>query len=477
MTETIIKTTRPESKTGLWIAILLPLFLLAAAATAFFTYRTVRELIATWELTNLPGFQVRPAAATASPNQEPGVVLENVPEVLPPALIPEPWDGASRVSVLVMGLDYRDWQNGEGPPRTDTMILLTIDPLSLTAGMLTIPRDLWVNIPGFEPGRINTAYRLGEVYKLPGGGPGLAMDTVEALLGVPIDYYAQIDFSAFVRFIDEIGGIKVDVPEPIKVDLIGDGRETIKSLDAGRQTLPGEWALAYARARYTEGGDFDRSMRQIQVIMGIRDRLINVEMIPTLIQKAPILYRELSSGIHTNLDLEQAIRLGLLAAEVPEEHIKRGIIGAQQIVFGKSAEGDDVLKPLPERIRQLRDEIFTTDSAIGPSATTEDLLSMVSAENARVAVRNGTSISGLATRTAEYFRSQGLNIPEELVGDGTASVYTQIIMHSGNPYTLRYLIETMNISKNNIRLVYEPGNPTDIELVVGNDWANNNPMP
>ena len=76
---------------------------------------------------------------------------------------PEPWDGASRVTLLVMGLDYRDWLAGEGPPRTDSMILLTLDPLNRTAGMLSIPRDLWVTIPGgFDNNRINTAYSLGE---------------------------------------------------------------------------------------------------------------------------------------------------------------------------------------------------------------------------------------------------------------------------------------------------------------------------
>ena len=72
-----------------------------------------------------------------------------------------PWNGTGRVTVLVMGLDYRDWSAGEGPSRTDTMMLLTMDPLENTAGMLSVPRDLWVSIPGFENGRINTAYFLG----------------------------------------------------------------------------------------------------------------------------------------------------------------------------------------------------------------------------------------------------------------------------------------------------------------------------
>ena len=74
------------------------------------------------------------------------------------------------------------------------MILLTIDPLTKTAGMLSIPRDMWVNIPGFGYSRINTAYSLGEGSKLPGGGPELARKTVEQFIGVPIQYYAQIDF-------------------------------------------------------------------------------------------------------------------------------------------------------------------------------------------------------------------------------------------------------------------------------------------
>ncbi|MBE0699138.1 MAG: LCP family protein, partial [Anaerolineaceae bacterium] len=112
---------------------------------------------------------------------------------------PIPWDGASRVTILIMGLDFRDWEANE-TPRTDTMILFSVDPVSQTAGMLTIPRDMWVNIPGMGYNKINTAYRWGEVYQMPGGGPGLAMKTVEEFLGVPINYYAQVDFMAFVRF-------------------------------------------------------------------------------------------------------------------------------------------------------------------------------------------------------------------------------------------------------------------------------------
>ena len=180
--------------------------------------------------------------------------------------------------------------------RSDTMILLTLDPQTKTAGILSIPRDLWVAIPGFQHGKINTAYYLGDSYELPGGGPALAVKTVETFLGVPVNYYAQIDFGAFVNFIDEIGGVKINVPAEIKIDLLGTGSKTKKKLNPGVQVLPGEWALAYARTRYTENGDFDRARRQQQVIMAIRNQILSFDMLPKLVEKAPALYSQLASA-------------------------------------------------------------------------------------------------------------------------------------------------------------------------------------
>jgi anionic cell wall polymer biosynthesis LytR-Cps2A-Psr (LCP) family protein len=138
-----------------------------------------------------------------------GTPVEDQSNPVAPSIEPTltPWDGVGRVTILLLGLDYRDWEAGNEYSRSDTMILLTLDPLSKTAGILSIPRDMWVAIPGFQHEKINVAYYLGDAYKLPGGGPGLAVKTVEDFLGVPINYYAQIDFGAFVKFIDELGGI------------------------------------------------------------------------------------------------------------------------------------------------------------------------------------------------------------------------------------------------------------------------------
>jgi len=386
-----------------------------------------------------------------------------------------PWDGAGRVTVLLLGLDYRDWAASEEASRSDTMILLTLDPQAKTAGMLSIPRDLWVAIPGFKHGKINTAYYLGDAAKLPGGGPALAVKTVESLLGVPINYYAQIDFVAFVRFVDEIGGVKINVPQEITVDLLGTGSKTKKKLKPGIQVLPGEWALAYARNRYTEGGDFDRAARQQQVIFAIRDKILSLDILPTLISKAPTLYKELASGVRTNLTLDELIKLALLAQSIPEENIQKGIINKDNVFFGDSPDGLSILIPIPDDIHILRDQIFTTSGSISPQVP-GNAQEQMKFEAARITIYNGSSTTDLATRTADYLRSQGANVVQ--IGNADqAYASTTIADHTGNPYALRYLVDLMNISSGKILIKFDPTNPVDIELFLGNDWASKNVLP
>jgi LCP family protein required for cell wall assembly len=454
---------------------LLAFFVIFAGAVAVGTFIFVRNFVASWDITDLPGIVVN-SRQTPTPGIEGDPVASNNPVVPPQSLGPEPqpWDGASRVNVLVVGLDYRDWESGEGAPRTDTMILLSVDPITKTAGMLSIPRDLWVNVPGFEPSRINGAYRNGEIFKVPGGGPGLAMRTVEELLGLKIDYFAQIDFYAFERFIDELGGIKVDVPEPIKVDPLGEKNPRI--LEAGTQVLPGSLALAYARARNSEGGDFDRAERTQQVIFGIRNRVMSSNMLPVLIGRAPQLYESIASGVHTNLTLDQAIKLAWLAQQIPEENIKRGVIGTQHVTLNTSPEGDQVLKPRPEQIRLLRDEIFTSDGPASPAAAEANPQELMQAEAASLSVLNGSGTPGLATRTADFLTAEGAQVSS--TGDAPEAYNaTTIISYTGNPYTLRYLVDLMNISPNRIYLRYDPASQIDMVLYLGYDWANSNSLP
>ena len=370
-----------------------------------------------------------------------------------------------------MGLDARDLD--DKAPRTDTMILFTLDPVNLTAGMISIPRDLWVKIPGSDYNKINTAYSIGESYKLPGGGPALAVKTVEDLLGVPIQYYAQIDFEAFIKFVDHIKGVKITVDSPIRLDILG--TQTTVPLEPGTYTLPGELALAYVRMRNTEGGDFDRAQRQQQVIIAIRDRILDFNMMPTLLANANAIYADLSAGIRTNLTLSQALSLAQTILKVPRDQIKQAVIDGQYVNFGKSPDGLDILRPIPDKIRELRDEIFygQTTSA---SSNAQDIQAILQDEHANVSVRNASSVAGLAEKTAEYLKGQGINVVE--VTDAGYQVYSRVTLYGSKPYTLRYLVDLLKItSSSNIVYAYDPAATVDIVVELGDDWAASNTLP
>jgi LCP family protein required for cell wall assembly len=391
--------------------------------------------------------------------------------------VPPVWDGASRINILFMGLDYRDWVAGLGAPRSDTMILFTIDPLTKSAGMISIPRDLWVNIPGFGYSRINTAYSSGEGADLPGGGPGLAMKTVEQLLGVPIQYYAQVDFAAFEEAIDAMGGLYICVPEKILVSVVGkDNKERIK---AGCQVLPGYLALGYARNRKTEGGDVDRSKRQQEVIMALRDQIFSPENFPKMVAKAPDIYAEASKGLRTNLSFDDALKLGTLMTQIPVESIKQGVIdytmgSMDNVTLG--GEDASIIKPFPDKIRELRDRIFNSAGSASPLAQ-GDPLALMQSDGARVRVLNGSSTPGLDVTTGNYFLTQGIPVTEVGTADRGYD-RTVLVLYTPKLYTLKYLQSIFGISSpTQIRIQPDPASPVDVEVRLGNDWASGNPMP
>lgn len=391
-----------------------------------------------------------------------------------PVIEREVWDGSSRVTMLVMGLDYRDW-SGEGNQyfRTDTMMLLTIDPVTKTAGVLSIPRDLWAAIPGFSPQRINAAHYFGDLYDYPGGGIALAVKTVENVIGVPIDYYARLDFYTFIEFIDMIHGVKVEVTEPIELEVIGKEYDVV--LEPGVYALPGDMALAYARNRYNEGGDFGRARRQQQIIMGIRQRLLTPEIFAMLLENADQLYADFSQGIQTNMPLRDVIRLASLAIQVETEDIIMRVIGEEHIVYGSSPDDSAILIPLPDKIRALRDEVFASNGSLTP-AMEGDPLVLMQLENARITVRNATNDPTLGQRTADYFTSLGANVisVEEA---GTIYETSAIIDHTGNPYALNYFVDLMGIYYTRVYHQMAMDSTRDVEVILGTQWQYNNPIP
>jgi LCP family protein required for cell wall assembly len=420
---------------------------------SYLIYVTVRDYVATQQSFSLSD-SVIPSIATPEPDATP---------------MPEPprWSGHDRVNVLLTGIDQREIE--EGPWRTDTMMVLTIDPVTMSAGMLSIPRDLWVPIYGYEEqNRINTAHYYGDVYGYPGGGPALARDTVMWNLGVPIHFYVRINFTAFETLIDEIGGIDVYVPETIDDPYYPDeayGYDPFY-IEAGWQHMDGKIALRYARTRATFGGDFDRGQRQQAVILGVRDKVVSLNQLPRLIAKAPTLMNTLGDAVRTDMGLEQAIQLAQLASEIDPDRIFTAVIDHHYTSAQETPDGAQVLIPNRESMRELRDLFFSGPQVAGGVTTLAERLAQ---ENARIIVLNGSNTAGLARRTSDHLSEQGFQVVE--VGDAsTLYENTLIIDYASKHYTSKQLVALLKLPLSSVVSGSDPEGDYDVMLILGNDF-------
>jgi len=472
-------------KTG--FKLFIRLIILGVIAFALFegAFELARYLTITMRaVAGIPGVNIvdnsKNTAGTPDASEQPPAEPE-----IPAVALPPTWDGASRVTILLMGVDtevvIKDGKvspDRVGPARSDTMILLTIDPQSRTAGMMSIPRDLWANIPRFGYAKINTAFADGDAFKLPGGGPELAMRTVEQVIGVPVQYYAVMEFWAFTNLIDEIGKVDVFVDQKITIDPMGPGNDKIM-LSAGWHKLGGMEALGFVRQRHTQGGDVDRSKRQQAVILAVRQKVTDPANLPALLANAPAIYNEIQAGVRTNLTFDDIMRLGMLSREIPQENIKHGVIDYSMVTLENltvKGQTQSIFKPIPDKIRVLRDEIFTASGALSPLAAGSDL-ELARQETADVIIYNSSRTAGLDQRTADYLMSQGINV----VAKGNPKLFpgaTRVIVHRIRLYTLRYFEELFNL-KAGAQLVIkiDPSAAADIEIILADDWAKKNPMP
>jgi LCP family protein required for cell wall assembly len=403
------------------------------------------------------------------------------PGVTPTVPIPitsyKPWNGVDRVTILALGLDARDWgpEANSTATRSDSMIILTMDPVMKTASMISIPRDLYVEIPGYGFDKINKAYFFAEKDRLPIGGPGLAMQTVENLLGVPIDYYAVVDFNSFTTVVDEIGGIDVYIPfDNMIIDPVGE--EDVKELFFGMNHLTGSEALAFARARHTEGGDFDRAARLQQVILAIRDKVLSLNMVGTLLTKAPALYEQISSGIKTNLTLEQILQLAMVVKDIQRQNIRQGVIDEDCLLSIEDFGEESVLIPNLDKVRELRNKLITSDGVLGYATPPADLGELALRENAKIEIVNASGKDGMAGATKEFLVRNGFSDGNITTRTATADElfsnpqYTLITDYTGRPYTVSLLLEIMGYTAANIKTSIWLDSPVDVQIFLKADW-------
>jgi LCP family protein required for cell wall assembly len=210
-------------------------------------------------------------------------------------------------NILLLGTDTGPGR--EGNPRADAIVLVRTDPDEHRISLLSIPRDLRVEIPGYGPDKVNAAYAY--------GGAALAVDTVDELTGLPVNHVAVVDFSAFDELVDALGGITIDVPKPIvsnRFDCPYDSEARCErwpgwKFKAGKQTLDGRRALVYARIRENQldpkESDITRGGRQQQVVQAIVDEVDGVWGFLRL----PFIGKDVTKPLATDLSATELLEL------------------------------------------------------------------------------------------------------------------------------------------------------------------------
>ncbi len=429
------------------------IYVAVTAAAGVIVYLTTRQRIATTDI--LPEFTIKQTEGE-SPN-----IGHVEGETLPV------WTDTDRITVLILGIDERVQEQDYW--RTDTMILATLDPVTMKGGVLSIPRDLWVHIPGYTEDRINTAHFLGDAYGHPGGGPALAVETVEYNLGVEIDYYVRFNFQAFVELVDRIGGIDIDVPETIHDTQYPtpDYGVEVFHVDAGPHHFYGEEALKYARTRHSSGGDFDRARRQQQVIKAIVKRVTEANLLPQLAVQAPELLQilEKSVKIDPKLQLEEIIALANLARRVDlEKDVTFRVIDESCTLFKTTPDNMQILVPLRDEVRRVRDEVFGLNGNGEKSPSLEK-------EAATISVLNGTQTAGLAFATSQFLDANGLPVAAYDNADRQDYDTSLVILNRDKPLTAAQILALLKLPQS---AVVNGNNPTaqyDIVIILGADYA------
>lgn len=371
-------------------------------------------------------------------------------------------------TMLLLGVDTRP-DPDEGV-RSDTLIVVRVDPVAKWAAMLSIPRDSVASIPHLGRAKVNAAYSYGyanaaAIYGAgtspDAGGAALAAETVEKFLGVQVDYTAQVDFHGFAALVDSIGGVLVDVPKPLldsEYPTEDYGVERIY-IPAGLQVLDGRNALIYARSRHAST-DFDRSKRQQLVLRSVLDQVRArglLDNIATLPQWAEVL----AQNVRTTLPIGQLGMInGLagLARELRGDHVLQFSINPLDVAIDYE-DGSDIywnaadVATLVARWRA------------GPEAA---------ALKGRIQVLNGAAVAGIAGKVSTYLRGQGFALENPGQAPQTYE-HSQIIDYTGQPETRQRLASLLGIDPRYIQSPPAADAParldrTDIVLIVGQDY-------
>lgn len=388
-------------------------------------------------------------------------------------------EGKGRVNILLLG---RGGGNHDAPDLTDTMMLVSVDPVNHTSVMLSLPRDLWVNVPNQGVMKLNAAWEAGE-FKYLGkavagstnpkaikAGFDMVDQTVSGILGVDINYNVLVDFQAFQQAVDTVGGVTVNVPSDLVDPTMAwenSGNPVLAT--AGVHDFTGKQALIYVRSRETTS-DFARADRQRAVLLTLKSK---VETLGTLSNpfKLSGLLNAFGNNVQTDLSLNNANRLYRILRGVSGSKITSIGLGdtatpdAAQYVTGGNINGQSVVLPKAGLFQYAAIQQFIRGQLKDP---------YIIKENASISILNGTITPGLATAKSDELKSYGYNVVK--VGNAPDGGWTKTTLvdlsHGKDKYTRHYLEQRLNTTAvTNLSNTNIPTNGADFVIIIGSDEA------
>jgi LCP family protein required for cell wall assembly len=397
------------------------------------------------------------------------VVSLRAQEAMPtanPDSIPEPMplldkEGYDIVNFLLLGADTT---NSNNSGRTDVLTIVSINRSAGTVSMLSLPRDLYVYIPGNRVQRINTAYGWGEQNVGEGSGPQLLMDTIRYNLGIEIDYYARVDFDGFRQIIDDLGGVDVSVDCAIEdwrliepeLDPTVEENWEIFTLPVGVHQMDGDLALWYARSRRTSS-DFDRGRRHQALLRALWRRIRGLNLIDQISDVWP----QVLETVETNISLDTMVSLAPLALSLDTSRIASYVFRPNiEVRFWSSPEGSSVLAPQRAAIAELLHQMI--------QPPTEHQLVQ---EGALVEVINASGVRGLDQVAADRLAWEGF-VPTIGEPAPAARSYTVIYDYTGQTKgsSLGSLQAALRVGDEGVIIEPDPNRSVDFRVVIGGSY-------
>jgi polyisoprenyl-teichoic acid--peptidoglycan teichoic acid transferase len=458
---------------GLLLGLLLTVFVTAFAYVAYLFLAWGQSAMA--QAPDMPALAlpklVRPASSQSAQQSDGSISLF---QPLSQDAQDAPAQELGRTTVLILGLDVRP---GAQALRSDSIIVLTVNPQTGSAGMLSVPRDMAVRDPMTgETVKVNTIYGLGEIRGYPGGGPEYMRQTLSELTGYPIDYYVTINFDGFKQIIDLINGIEIDVPRDIidkKYPTEDYGTEEL-FIPKGQQHMDGELALKYARTRHADS-DSGRAARQQQVIMAIKDKVTQPGQMAALLPRIPGLTIAMANSVQTDMPMERAIALARALDKANLDNVTRVVVDSKMGKVTDDQKWGYLLTPDMNKLRAAAAAIFA-DAPAGLSSE-EVARQVIQAEAARIRVLNGTLEKGLAAKTQAKLITNGFNVTTVGNADNADYADTWLVTHGDKaPATVEALARWLNIPPDRIRSE-PPSELVDVTVIAGTDQVSAPPTP